>query len=376
MRLGMIGCGAITKGQHLPAAASNEHTEIAALVDSHLPNAQQLADDFELSAIVAADYKEIIDKIDIAVVAVPHHLHAPIALDLLKHGIHVLVEKPMAITAHDCGQMIQAAKTAPGGPVVLAVGHIRRFFRNSLYVKEILERGFLGPIKSFDCREGTTSVWPRRSSTSFRYDKKLAGGGVLVDIGVHVLDLLLWWFGDYGCSLDGKPALRYFDDDMGGVEANCLLEIEMHPAASTDTNPAGAGDRDMILTPAVSGTVELSRTRDLRNSWIICGERGTLEVSTGPNSLIHLQLDGQQTALTGSATRNRTADCRHVDVFARQYEDFLRAVTEHGKPLIPGEVGRRVVELIETCYAHKQPLQQPWLLLAPPMDGALEGKPS
>jgi predicted dehydrogenase len=266
--------------------------------------------------------------------------------------------------------MIRAAENAPGGPLVLAVGHIRRFFRNSLYVKEVLERGLLGPIRSFDCREGTTAVWPRHSSTSFRYEKQLAGGGVLADIGVHVLDLLLWWFGDYRRSPDQGSTLRYFDDDMGGGEANSLLEIELGPAASTDTNLTRAGDSGMIPAPAVSGTVELSRTRDLRNSWIIRGERGTLEVGTRSESLIHLQLDGQETALTGRATKDRVPDGRRVDIFARQLEDFLRAVTEHGVPLIPGDEGRRVVELMETCYAHRQPLEQPWMRPAPPLDGA------
>jgi predicted dehydrogenase len=341
-----------------------------------MPNARELADEYGLSATVAADYKTIIDQVDSAVVAVPHHLHAPIALDLLKHGIHILVEKPMAITTHECGNMIQAAKTAPGGPVVLAVGHVRRFYSSSVYVKEILTHGLLGPIKSFDCREGTASAWPRRLSTSFRYDKKLAGGGVLADIGAHVLDLLLWWFGEYRRSPDQEPALRYFDDNMGGVEANCLLEIDMHPEIPAGTTPAGARDRDTILAPAVSGTVELSRTRDLRNSWIICGERGTLEVGTGHESLIHLQLDGQQTALTGSATKDRTPDHRLVDIFVRQYEDFVRAVTEHGKSRVPGEDGRRVVELMETCYAHKQPLEQRWWLPGSLKDDGLEDKPS
>ena len=130
----------------------------------------------------------------------------------------------------------------------------------------------------------------------------------------------------------------------------------------------------MIPPRAVSGTVELSRTRDLRNSWIIRGERGTLEVSTGPEALIHLQLDGQQTTLTGSATERRTPDHHLVDIFARQYEDFCRAVREHGKPLIPGKEGRRVVELMEICYARKQPLVLPWLVAQPPTDRALVGE--
>ena len=312
----------------------------------------------------------------IAIVAVPPHLHAPVVLDLLRHGIHVLVEKPMALTAHDCVRMIRAAKVAPVAPVVLAVGHVRRFYRNSLYVKETLQRGLLGSIKSFDCREGTSSVWPRHSNTSFRYDKKLAGGGVLADVGVHVLDLLLWWFGDYRRSTGEGPTLRYLDDDMGGVEANCLLEIEMHPAAPANTALSDAGDRDTGFAPPVSGTVELSRTRDLRNSWIICGERGTLEVGIGPTSTLHLQLDGQQTALTGSATKDRIPDHRLVDVFARQFEDLVHAVTEGDKPLVPCEDGRRVVELMETCYAHKQPLEQDWLRPASPKHGTSASRPS
>lgn len=367
MRLGLIGCGAITRYQHLPAIVRNRHTEIAALVDTHLPNAQRLADEHELSAVVATDYKDVIDRIDIAIVAVPPFLHSTIAVDLLRHGIHVLVEKPMGITAQDCAAMIHAARSAPCGPAVLAVGHVRRFFRNSLYVKEILERGLLGSIRSFDCREGTTKVWPRQSSTGFRYDRNLAGGGVLADIGVHVLDLLLWWFGDYRFCSDREPAFRYTDDDLGGVEANCLLEIEMQSA------PGDAGQEGTLLPLTAPGIIELSRTRNLRNSWIIYGERGTLEVGTEPTSPVHLQLAGQQTELTGSATKDRTPDRRVVDIFTRQFEDFVQAVTEHRQPLTSGEDGRRVVELMEACYAHRLRFEHPWLLPTRPADGPLKG---
>lgn len=361
MRLAMIGCGAITQGQHTPAALNNKDTEIAALVDVNLSNAQRLADKYGLSAFVTADYNEIVDQVDSALVAVPHHLHAPIVLDLLKHGLNVLVEKPMAITTQDCDRMMQAAQDAPGGPAVLAIGHVRRYYYNSLYVYEALQHGLLGQIESFDCREGTSHRWAQGSGSNFRFDKRRAGGGVLADIGIHVLDLLLWWFGDYGREPDpqggvGSPALRYYDDDMGGVEADCLLEIEM-----------AAG---------MSGTIELSRTRDLRNTWIIRGERGILEVGTAPNASIQLQLDGQTTTLTGVATQGGVPDDRFVYIFGRQFDDFCQAVKTGGQPLISGREGRRVIDLMETCYAHRQPLPQPWLLPTLPMPRAkLEAEP-
>jgi predicted dehydrogenase len=193
-----------------------------------------------------------------------------------------------------------------------------------------LSAGVLGPITSFDIREGVVFRWPVKSAAMF----SPACGGVTADIGAHLLDLLLWWFGD--CM-----RLEYWDDAAGGVEADAVLEVEM----------AGG----------VIGRLELSRTRDLRNSCIIRGERGTLEVGTKTDSTIRLTPACGEATLGGRATTpNQGPPGNLADLFAWQMADFVRAIETHGAPAVSGAEGRRSVALIEMCYRRRQRLVYPF----------------
>src|SRR5205807_5343383 len=149
------------------------------------------------------------------------------------------------------------------------------------------------------------------------------GGGVRADAGSHVLDLVLWWFGDY-------QSFRYRDDAMGGVEADCLLELEMRSGAK--------------------GRVELSRTRDLRNSCIINGERGTIEVGTKTDSIVTVEwTDGP--ALGGrGALDGRPSPTNLVDLFEPQLRQFVAAINFGDQPVVSGIEGRRSIELLSACY--------------------------
>src|ERR1700730_15741819 len=123
-RLAVIGCGAVARISHLPAIRDSEFGTAEALVDLNLSRAKELAQKYDVR-ISAEDYRDIVDKVDGAIVALPNHLHAPVATDLLRRGIHTLVEKPMALSCHECDQMLQAARSSGA---VLAIGLEFRFF--------------------------------------------------------------------------------------------------------------------------------------------------------------------------------------------------------------------------------------------------------
>ena len=138
---------------------------------------------------------------------------------------------------------------ADSGAVLLSVVHWRRYRHVSVWTKALMESGSLGRIESFDFREGAVFNWPATTNSFWR--RETAGGGVFADQGAHVLDLLLWWLGDF-------TSVTYADDSQGGVEADCRLELTMKSGAK--------------------GVVELSRTRNLRNSAIIRGSNGWVEI--------------------------------------------------------------------------------------------------
>jgi len=333
VRLAVVGCGAVAQIHHLPAIAASDRVEAAVLVDADEKRARALAERFGVPE-VATDFKGLPGKVEAAVVALPNSLHAPVSIDLLRRGVHVLVEKPMAMNVRECDEMIDAART---GRAVLAVGLDFRFFDASLFVRNLLRDGLIGEIRGFDLRQGVIPRWP--FATDFLLKKEMAGGGVLADFGVHVLDLLLWWLGDLTVT-------GYRDDAMGGVESDC----EMTLAA-----------RAVGIDPVMTGQVEISRTRTLRNTCVFEGERARLEVGIwDPDPEIRLSIADREVSLAGHARGDRGSALNFTDVFVRQVDDFARAIRLRREPLIPGIEGRRSLALIEACYAQRQLLELPW----------------
>ena len=337
IRLALIGCGAVANILHLPAIARVKEVDLAALVDPCSERARELAGQYGI-ARVARDYREVIDEMDAAIVAVPNYLHAPIAVDLLRRGIDVLVEKPMALSSRDGEQMIAAAHESGG---VLAVGMEMRFFNSCRFIKQTLAKNLLGRIHSFDLRVGIVSTWP--ATTDYFLHKAQSGGGVLINHGVHVLDLLLWWLGDYA-------EVAFFDDAVGGVEANCEMQLRLR---------AGAG-----------GTAEISRMRKLRNTCLIEGERGLLEIELwDPNGHVYAQYGGDLVLDGCVAHASGTGRESAPDIFQRQLVDFVDAIRRRRAPFVSGQEALRAVRLIEACYAAKQPLDLPWMTSSPAQHG-------
>jgi predicted dehydrogenase len=335
----VVGCGAVAASHYLPALAGSERAEAALLVDSDERRARALAARWGVPA-VAADYREVPGRAEAAVVALPNHLHAPVTSELLAAGVHVLVEKPMALSTAECDAMIAAA--AAGG-ARLTVGLQFRFFDSTRLVGDLLASGLLGRLERFDLRLGVVSRWP--FATGFILRRETAGGGALLDYGVHVLDLLLHWLGEW-------EEVRYRDDAHGGLECDCELELTMRSG--------------------IAGRVEISRSRDLANTCVFTFERARLEVGIwDPDPAVTLTTAGAETEvmLAGRARRPGAAGLGFNDAFRRQLDDLAAAVLEGREPAITGADGRRSIALIEACYAAREPLELPWLRVGQPAAG-------
>jgi predicted dehydrogenase/nucleoside-diphosphate-sugar epimerase len=330
VKIAIVGCGAVSERCHLPALLSLDNVDVKILIDRDTQRARQLAKKFNIPS-VSGDYHDIIGHVDAAILALPHHLHEPVGLDVLNQGIHVLVEKPMAMTTAGCMAMLSAAKE---NGAILAVGHMRRFLYAASLAKELIESGMLGAIESFDFREGNVYNWPVHSDFFFR--PETAGGGVLLDTGAHTLDLLLWWLGDVTLE-------SYSDDNYGGVEADC----EIHLAAAS----------------GAKGVVELSRTRNLRNTAIIQGQLGKLEIALRSNELC-LSTKAGRHILTGCGNPLKPAKIygqTFTDLFVPQIADFVEAVQHKTHPKAPGAEAAKTIALIEKCYQRQHPLKTPGL---------------
>lgn len=192
IRIGIIGAGNIG-GVHAQEFSNlAEQCEITAITDAYLPLAKEKAATFSIPN-VAESPEALIERedVDAVIIGVPNQYHAPLAIRAIEAGKHVLLEKPMAINAVEARRIYDASRNSN---VTVMMAHQMRFESVAMQIKEQVERGELGRI--YTAKTG----WFRRKGipgwgTWFtRMDQ--AGGGPLIDIGVHMLDLALYMMGN------------------------------------------------------------------------------------------------------------------------------------------------------------------------------------
>jgi predicted dehydrogenase len=326
VRLGVVGCGAVTELYHLPALLAASDVVVAAFVDPNLDRARTLASRVA-DAVALASHTELTGMVDAVLLAAPNSLHASLGAPLLADGVHLLVEKPMARTVAECDQLIEAAAS---GSAVLAVGHDFRHFPMAHYARNLFASGLLGEVQRVDVRQSAGGRWPYASAAALSPE---AGGGVILDFGVHVLDLLLWWLGD-------MRVIAARDDSRGGIETEAELTFEL-------TNGA----------PVV---LELSRSRNLRDTVVIECERGDVELGVFEPAVIRLTPRNSQVTAEGSVPDHSFAAAPMPTVFGRQLAAFVSTIRGQPAPIVTGEEGRRVVSLVEACYGVRQTWRMPW----------------
>ena len=194
LKAGIIGCGGIANFKHMPSIIKTGMVEMTAFCDIHPKRAQEAAEKFgDSDAIVCEDYKDLLtdESIDLVYVLTPNKSHSFITIDALEAGKHVMCEKPMAKTSKEAREMVKAAERTGKA---LTVAYQNRYSPESIYIKEAVERGDLGDIyfaKAHALRRRAVPTW------GVFLDEEEQGGGPLIDIGTHALDLTLWFMNNY-----------------------------------------------------------------------------------------------------------------------------------------------------------------------------------
>ena len=344
MKIILMGCGAVSEilyGPILKGMLAKKLVDEVVAIDRS-PERVQFLRELVGKATIVGSLHELgtFNETTIVVVALPHHLHEPVAVQALEMGAHVLCEKPMARSTKECDRMLAAAERTGR---LLAVGHFRRFYPVVQLIKKMIDDRFLGALKSFRFLEGEIYSWPA-SSKSF-FDREAAGGGVLIDAGAHTLDLLLWWFGSVA-------DFEYEDDAAGGVEANCVLRIK------TDTG--------------VKGYVQLSRDWPLANKYFFDFEMGWIVYTCDVVDTFHWGFHGSREVMACKMGGGRTTGFDQLpftngalpgffESFEAQIVNLINAIEGKGQLLVTGSEGRKAVDLIERCYLQRSPLAAGWL---------------
>ncbi len=194
VKVGIIGCGGIANSKHMPSLKKVKNCEMVAFCDIIRERAEKAAETFGTpGARVYTDYEELLknEKLDAVHVCTPNRMHSPITVAALEAGNHVMCEKPMAINSAEAKKMLDAA--ARTGKI-LSVGYQSRFRPDAQYMKKEAEAGTFGEIyyaKATAIRRRAVPTW------GVFLNEYEQGGGPLIDIGTHALDLTLWMMDNY-----------------------------------------------------------------------------------------------------------------------------------------------------------------------------------
>jgi nucleoside-diphosphate-sugar epimerase/predicted dehydrogenase len=328
----------VTELCHLPALACGTPFRLTALVDQVPEHAERAAEQYlqlqktkgleqQATPLCATDISDVLDAIDTAIVATSPHSHAELTIQLALAGKHVLLEKPIAATVGEC-VTIRHASASTGVTVLPA--HVRRFYPMATWIAQQLASGELGTVRQVLWREGLEYGWP--AVTGFTFETG-AGGGVLADLGPHVLDLLSSWFGPLelqGCQ----------DNSTGGSDSETRLKLR---AATTGIE------------------VELSRLRNLENTVTIEGTHATLRVETARVARYQRWTADGVLLEQGDVPAAFPATLIREGLFRHQLVEFDRALRGQPNTAATFAEATATVKMLEDCRKRRvHTLNRPW----------------
>jgi predicted dehydrogenase len=358
LKVGIIGCGSIAVKKHLPALQKlGDKVDITAFAGRNLDNLRHVASMFNSEAAIYNNYKELLEHADVDVVHIctPNALHAEMTVAALEAGKHVMCEKPMAVNSAEAQRMIDAERRSGKK---LSISYQNRFRTDALLLKQACERGELGDIynaKAHAIRRRGVPTW------GAFMDKKLQGGGALIDIGTHALDLTLWCMNNYEVhSVTGVTHNRLkqhnqanlfgpWDPEAFEVEESAFAFITMKNGASIYLECAWAinrlDEREAMTT--LSGTLGGAEMR--RNAFTL--EDELIFNTEMHGNLVETKLQNEANIAYVSPASETAAD--------REIGDWIDAILEDHEPIVKSQEAFAVTRILEAVYksaATKQPV--------------------
>lgn len=333
-RFALIGCGRISKNHIAAAAANRDRMELAVVCDPVASCAEKKAEDCFTAVgnrpFIYADYHKALaeQEIDVCVIATESGYHAKIALDCIRQGKSVLVEKPMALSTKDAEQMIREAKEKG---VTLGVCHQNRFNDPIQHLHKALEDGRFGKLVNGTARILWNRTMPYYQQAPWR-GTWAQDGGTLMNQCIHGIDLLQW-------NLGGEP------DTVMAMTGNYLRDIE-------------AEDFGAILIRFKNGAVGMVEgtacvyPKNLEETLSVFGATGAAVI--GGLAVNRVETWNFEQPAAQDAEVKKLAGTDPKDVYGSGhnalYRNYIEAMDSHTDPLVSGTEGIKGMKIILAAY--------------------------
>ena len=349
VKVGIIGCGGIGQNKHMPSLHKLPNVQLVAFCDLVEERAQMCKEKFGTpDALVCTDYKELLAVEDIEVVHVltPNREHAQITVDALHAGKHVMCEKPMAKTAEGAKQMCEAAK-ATGKK--LAIGYQHRMKPQARYAKEYIESGALGEIYYANCyairRRGTPN-W------GVFLDAEAQGGGPIIDIATHSLDLTLYLMNNYEPEMVvGKTHKKLEHPEAGNIWGdNGVSTTPLEEAACAFIRMKN-GATIMLETSWSLNTAEPIE----EGSCVLCGSKAGLSLKNNKLKINKVEL-GRQVVTDVDCSAGGVAfyDGASMTPADAEAKAWIDAIVNDTEQVVLPEQAMVVSQILEAIYVSSE----------------------
>lgn len=344
LNVGMIGCGSIAMTAHLPALRKIPEVRLTAFCNRTLKKAVEAKEKFgEADANVYTDYRDMLknEQLDIVYVCTSNRSHAEISIAAMEAGCHVLVEKPMAASKEDALLMLEASKRTGKH---LSIGYSMRFEDSSETLHRICENGELGDIyyaKASSIRRRGVPTWG-----SF-LNKEEQGGGPLIDLGTHVVDLALWMMNNYTPKYAVGTAYDKFKNQTD--TANLFGEWKAEDYTIEDS-----AFGFVVMENGATLVIESSWALNSLNEGsdvLLCGDKAGAQKNY-ESVVVNSVKDGHMTK-TEYAKKHVISDTYQsldMSTYEKQARSFVSAVLNGTEPVAPAREGYIVSWILDALY--------------------------
>jgi len=323
IRTAVVGVGKIAQIAHLPVLKKMDSVELVAVCDVDEKKMAHIIKKFEVP-----HWYNLVDemleheKIDALHICTANYYHYPMALMALRKGIHVFVEKPLAL---DVVHAQKIAQTAKDTDCVVMVGMQHRFRDDVQILKEFLSNNELGELFFF--KSGWLKKWSKELQLGWELQKQYSGGGVLMDFGIHLIDMLLY--------LTGMPKIR----------TARLLPYRLREELEVEDSALAILQTESGLGVTIETSWNLHLDHDIQYTHIF-GKKGSAYLNP-----LRIQKEMHGNLVTVTPIQDEKSSDRYLRAYETEICHFYNVIAGKEANMSPADDAVRVLRIIEALYA-------------------------